>query len=711
MDAIDQFQVVTSGGQAELGRALGGYVNVVTKSGTNTLHGDLYDYVRDKRLNAANALTGKRLPMTQEQYGVSLGGPIVRSRTFYFVNGEQRRLNQTGLVTIGQEDAAAINARLAAVGYPGLPVTTGEYPSPVRSSNAIGKVDHQVGSADQLGVRYSLYRVESRNARVAGGLNAPGASAALDNTDQSVALSNTATLSSRMVNETRVQATHGRLSAPATDPIGPAVSIAGVASFGTLSNAPTARVNTMYQLVDNLSRQAGRHSLRGGVDFLYNDDTITFPRAVRGSYAFSTLANFLAGTYGNSGFMQTFGTAAVSQTNPNLGLYAQDEWKARSGLTINAGVRYDLQYLETVTTDRNNVSPRLGFAWSPAGSPRTVVRGSAGLFFDRVPLRAVANAILSAGNTAIIANLRQISVGLSPSQESAPVFPSILPAAVPVVTLVNFTTIDRHLQNPYSRQASAEMERQIGETGTFSAGYQYVRGLNLLIQINQNVPTCVAAGSNNGCRPNPDFANNNRYSSAAESNYHGVHMSFVGRPAHWGNYRVSYTYSRSLNDVGENFFSSPIDPTDITKDWGRSDDDQRHRLVINGALSVPGRFQVSGLVQYYSALPFNIVSGVTTIQGTAGRPIVNGAFIRRNAGVGSDFLSASARVSRAVNVKGAVVGEVAVEAFNLTNRRNNLTRNTTFGPASYPAEPSANFGQITGVGDPRSVQLAFRLKF
>src|SRR6185295_3940742 len=97
VDAVDQFQVVTSGGQAELGRALGGYINVVTKSGTNAHRGELYGYFRDDRFNAPNALSGTTLPMHQNQYGGGIGGPIVHDRTFYFANAEQRRLDQTGL--------------------------------------------------------------------------------------------------------------------------------------------------------------------------------------------------------------------------------------------------------------------------------------------------------------------------------------------------------------------------------------------------------------------------------------------------------------------------------------------------------------------------------------------------------------------------------------------------------------------------------------
>ncbi len=178
-----------------------------------------------------------------------------------------------------------------------------------------------------------------------------------------------------------------------------------------------------------------------------------------------------------------------------------------------------------------------------------------------------------------------------------------------------------------------------------------------------------------------------------------------------------------MNNLGEFFFSSPIDPFDLSKDWARSDDDQRHRLVINGAIHssmepatkaweyVTNGFQLSGMLQAYSRLPFNITSGVTTIQGTAGRPIINGEFIERNAGIGSDFFSVSLRLSRAFRVARRVDLEGLVEAFNLTGRRNDLTRNTNFGSGAYPTNPLPTFGQVTAVGEPRSLQFGLRARF
>jgi outer membrane receptor protein involved in Fe transport len=724
LDVVEEFQVVTSGGQAELGRALGGYVNLVTKSGGNAMHGDAYGYFRNSRFNSANALSNTVLPLTQAQYGASLSGPIQRDKTFYFANFEGRELNQAGLTTISPANVALINARLTSVGFPGPRISTGDFSNPVHNQNFFAKVDRHFSDRDQFSARYALYHVDSFNSRGAGGLSAPSASANLFDTDQTIAASNILTLSSRIVNETRVQFTNSNLAAPPSDSIGPAVSISGVATFGTLSGSPTGRLNRLYEGTDSLSVQQGAHAIRLGIDFLYNDDTIEFPRTIHGSYSFSSLANFLSGAYNSSGFTQTFGVTQIHQTNPNVGFYAQDEWKLNPRLTLNLGVRYDLEFLQTIATQTWNISPRAGFAWSPFASRRTVVRGSYGLFYDRIPLRPLANALLSASNTTVVSNLQQLSVSLSPTQAGAPIFPGTLGSlTIPAGVLFNFSTMDTNIGNAYSEQGSFEIEQQLGGNSTLSAGYQHVRGLHLIISVNQNVPACAAAGANNGCRPNPTYGNDSQYSSLADSHYDAAHISFLQKPAKWGNYRVTYTYSKSLDNVGEFFFSAPIDNFNIWRDYGRSDDDQRSRVAFEGTVHSSlekGRtpwqrasrgFLLTTSLTAYSPLPFNITTGSNTIQGTAARPTINGAFINRNAGEGHSILNLNVRLSRAFAIGERMHVQALAEAFNTLNHVNVATLNGVFGTGVYPSAPLPTFGQITAVNDPRTFQLGLRLSF
>ena len=211
LDSLSELQVVTSGGQAEFGRALGGYFNFVTRSGGDHFHGTAYGYLRNQRLDAANALTHTVPARTQAIFGSSLGGPIVKDRAFLFINAEQRNLNQNGVLTIAGSDAAKINAQLTSAAYPGQLLaitpnsTTTLYPNPVHATNLFTRVDDQLTPHDSLSARYSLYHVDSQNSRGAGGLSYTSAAAALYDLDQTLAVSNIATLTSKTVNETRGQ--------------------------------------------------------------------------------------------------------------------------------------------------------------------------------------------------------------------------------------------------------------------------------------------------------------------------------------------------------------------------------------------------------------------------------------------------------------------------------------------------------------------------
>jgi outer membrane receptor protein involved in Fe transport len=749
LDVVQEMQVVTSGGQAEFGRALGGYINFVSKSGGNQLHGSAYAYLRDKHLNAKNALSQTLLPYTQVQSGASLSGPIRKDRTFYFGNFEQHQLNQTGIITITAAQAASINSVLATTSYPGqllnISATTPTtiYGNPVRSSNVFGKVDHHLNSRDDLSVRYSLYHVSSVNSRGVGGTAYTSAGASLTDLDQTIAVSNIFTLTPRTVNETRGQFTNSDLKAPANDPVGPAVSISGVASFGTLSASPTTRYDRLYELVDNLSHQAGPHALRVGADFLYNDLTITFPQTIRGSYAFSSLANFQAGKY--STFTQSFGNYVVPETNPNIGFYGQDEWTLSPKLTLNAGVRYDLQFLKSLYTDSNNLSPRVGFAYAPFASRSTVIRGSFGLFYDRIPLRALSNALESDGNTTALNGATFVNFSPSYGQPGAPVFPNIDPnytaTTVPANIRLNLSTMAPHMKNAYSEQTSVEVDRQLTTTSNLAISYQHLRGLDLLISVNLNTPTCYAAVDPiNLCRPNPAYANNKQYYPGADSYYDALSVSYVQRPVRWGSYRVSYTWSKAIDNVSEFFFSSPVNNNNLREDRSLSDDDQRNRVVFDATAhtslgpantwqqKLTHGFQLSGVLQYYSPLPFNITTGQNSVQTTTLRPCapgyvltpnatntcanaLPGTLIGRNAGVGFNSFTLNTRLSRTIPLGERFRLQGIAEAFNALNHRNNLFPNGTFGTGTYPTAPSSTFAQPTAVGDPRGIQLAAKLTF
>jgi len=738
LDVVREFQVVTSGGQAEFGRAMGGYFNIVTRSGTNDMHGTLYGFLKNQRLNAKNALSHSKLPLTQGQYGASLSGPLQKDRTFFFGNYEGRRLNTDGVITINPTNAVAVNTRLNAIGFTGPRLTVGTgpatlYPTTVHTDNAFVRGDHRFSDVDQFSIRYSLYRLDATNARGAGGLADVSFGTAVRDMNHTIAISNVATLSPRVFNETRGQFTYDSLNAPSNTQNSPAITISGVATFGRFSSSPTARLNYLYEVVDNLVVQRGAHTIKTGVDFLFNDDTITFPMSIAGNYTFASLTAFQTSGTSYSNYSQNFGTPYVQQNNPNLGFYAQDEWKPSPLLTLNVGIRYDLQFLKTVNTDTNNISPRIGFAWSPFQNQRTVVRGSFGLFYDRVPLRALANALLSAGNTTDPAQGRLLQYSYVPTDPGAPTFPNVSATPNPG-SKISYALMNRDIQNAYSEQASMGIEQQVFKTSTLGISYQHTRGLHLLSSYNSNI-------NPDGTRPDNSRGNVKPYDSRFDSYYDGLAVSFLERPVSWGAARISYTWAKAINNVGEFFFSSPINNFDFSVDRGRSDDDQRNRLVFDTNLSSPTShansvadhithgWRLGGIVQYYSRLPFNITTGGQTRQQTTQRPCtgglslatngginpctegVRGAVIGRNAGIGFDFFTLNAHLSRSFALTERVKVEGIVEAFNALNHRNDMIPNGTWGSNPYPSSPNASFGQGTAVGDPRSIQLAARFSF
>src|ERR1043165_3012885 len=710
-EVVREFQVVTSGGIAEFGRASSGVVNIVTQSGTNEWRGRLYGFFRNQRLDARNPVAPRKDQLTQGQYGATLGGPLRRERTFIFVNFEQTRRNDSNVITISPANVAAINDRLKLAGYPGPRVETGVVPGGFDAANFFARIDHSLNASNLLTARYSLYNIKAMNSRNVGGLNAVSRGTALGDRDQTVALGNVTTVSSRTLNEARFQFTRSRLDAPVNDSTGPAVNISGVSNFGTATFSPLARDTDLYELVDNLSTQRGAHFVKGGVDFLYNRVNVLFPGALQGVYNFISLANFLRGTY--TSFQQAFGTPSQFQANPNVGLFVQDEWRPRPRIILNVGLRYDAQFLpDPIHTDANNFAPRLGLAYS-TGDHKTVIRAGFGIYFDRVPLRATSNALQRDGSKYVV-------VQLSPAQAGAPIFPDVL-AARPVTlpTKPNITRIDPDIENGYGEQADLQIERELPGAASVSVGYVHLRGLHLIISRNVNVPRFApSAGVPNLGRPDPNWGNVSRYEGAGNSYYDAMVLSFNKRAARWASWRVSYTLSKAIDDAGNFFFSTPQNNFNVRDDRGLSDNDQRHRLVVSGTLEAPRTwgdggprrllrgFQLGYIFTYSSRLPFNVLTGNDRNFDTNNndRP----AGLGRNTGHGFDFASLDLRVSRRIALTERVRVELLAEGFNVLNRANLSIPNNTFGTG---AAPLPSFGLPTAALDPRQLQFGLRLSF
>ena len=502
--------------------------------------GRVYDFVRDDALQREQRAVGHD----------AADGPVAvrrqprrtdRARTGRSTSptSNSARLDQTGLTTIAPANVAVVNARLAAAGYQAPPVATGHLPEsrwtrPTCSPRSITRSSGR----DQFGVRYSLYDVDAeqlaRRGRAERAERVVGArQPRSDRRAQQHARRSRRAPCSRRARRSRTAISRRRRPTRS----GPAVAIAGVAAFGTASTSPTGRVEHDVQVVNNLSHQAGAHALQGRrrLSVQRRPRSRSRARCAAATRSRRSRTSSPASTT-TPASRRPSATPRSSQTNPNVGIYAQDEWKVSPHVTLNLGLRYDLQFLETIDTDTNNVSPRAGRRRGRRSTSRPHGRAR-----QRGPVLR-SRAAARAGQRAAVgrqhdrpASLRQIGVSLSPAQAGAPVVSEHPERRRAVGDAANLTTMDRDLQNAYSRQASVEVEQQIGERATVSVGYQYLRGRQPAdvgqperADVRRRRAPTTAAG------PNPAYANNSQYSSVGDSDYHGLHVSFVQRPARWG---------------------------------------------------------------------------------------------------------------------------------------------------------------------------------
>ncbi len=785
-EAIQEFQVLTNSYSAEFGKASGGVVNIITRSGTNESRGDLFEFFRNKSLNAkshferfdvfGNPISQTKAPFRQSQYGFTLGGPIKRDQTFYFVSAESLHTDTSNFVTIDPAAANLLNAN-------GFPVQLGNVPYAVKSREFLAKVDHQWQPAHSLAVRANYASLLNENIEPFGGITARSRGAVQDRKDWALASSETDVLREGWINELRGQYAHENQLIASLDPNcggpcndnlkgGPTVEIIGVASVGRQRFTPQPRRNKRYQLKDSLSYFNGTHSLKAGFDF--NDvhtDFTALPLHFGGRYIFaalpaipalgilqpiSALQAFAAGL--PAAYVQGYGTTGASYNDPDIAVFAQDDWSVTKKLVVKAGVRYQRQfmyhipytvsmpgggtYTYKIPQDTNNWGPRLAASYDPAGDGRSSIHAAWGIFYDN---QILANAQVGAGINGAADGVRTLvqripgSIGAwrSPGHK--------LPEPkTPYPSLV--ISPDPGLQTPYSQQAALGYDRAVGQTISVSADALFVRGHHQIGTIDYN-PVVPSLGP--GRRPNDingvagTSASILQYTSFGQTWYKGLTLSLNKRLSSNYQFLVSYTYSKA-EDTSTDFQSAfivmnngrgrdPNNPTglpigfDPLSDKGRATQDQRHRLVVSGLYQFPWQVQFSTIITAASGRPYTPLAGVDLNgDGDGGafpsdrartNPADPTTSVARNSQTMKSQFIVDTRLSKRFTLRGRIAVDGILDVFNLLNRANYTEINNIFGRGAFPDAPQKDaqgrvtYGTYTESLPGRQIQLAAKLSF
>ena len=571
-EAVAEFRVTASDVAPEFGGAAGGNLNVVTLSGTNKFHGDVNLYAADSFIEARSpeAETSLRPARRQYQPEAALNGPLQRDRTFFAGTIEaEGETSQEFSEIAGAGAQALINTALQTPQFSraaARSVGQGLFPTESTSLQTSLKLTHRFGELNQVMVRYALSRASIAH-EVLGGDNFSEESArgSSRNEDQSFATSWQKIFSPTLINELRFQYAR-RIVDLNPNSQGALLEIPGIVSIGQSPVLDASRTEDHTQVVDSVTLVRGSHQVGFGVSVQHITLDARLADRFAGIYIFPTLAAFTAGT--PDVFLQAFGDPRTRYSTDPIALWAQDEWRPASGLTVVAGVRYDAEILPRPFPDATrNAAPRLGVAWQPRGRGPWVFRAGAGLFYDRYPLAFLNAAIQKDG----VHGFEQYAVG----SEAVRVFQAAqggtLPAPLPFLAPSRYTPQSAFASSPtYARKFSAGVERAINADTTLTVEYMNVAGFHLPRLRN------AALGLP------PEFL----LEQSASSRYQGVSVTLRRRLTKELTYLLAYTAGAAYDDASD-FDEQPLNPANTRLDWSRSRQYEANRVVASGLFELP----------------------------------------------------------------------------------------------------------------------------
>ncbi|MDQ3517222.1 MAG: TonB-dependent receptor [Gemmatimonadota bacterium] len=801
LDAVQEMVVVSNGASAEFGRSGGGFVNIVTKSGTNDLHGTAHYYGKSDKISSDFARGGGNPNFAQHQFGFTLGGPIKRDRAFFFLAYDQQEFNQTK-----QTNPDRIDPRLRQYFDSAFGGALRGDAGPIRRTNdanaLLAKLDYRFSSEHNLSLKYNYTNSKQINGTF--DVDEWGRSANAVEKDYSHAVNGSlsSVLSPTISNEFRFQLSREDRPRPYEGPTidgerpfpDTGADFANGYRFGMPFFIPIQAYDTRIQVLDNISKVMGTHLFKFGAEWNRTEEKQTFVGFAHGRYIFSSVDGFL-NYAANPRYVECFDNANGSFVTSNvvgdcpqgssiggpllfylqfapvppftsaeeagtqrltqheIALYLQDTWQPRSDLTVNYGLRWEAQiqpepltpagevffapYIGTtrmgrefpsdgeIPSDWKMFQPRLGIAWDLDDDGTKVLRGSAGLYYARIPGLVVAGTRTSNGS--IGQNIFRASFfngfGLTP-----PSYPDLVPTANVFPDHPGVTVTHKDFRNPRTAAFSAGFEWQVSEGWAPSISYNYSRTDFLTRFVNRNDPvfgngtvgpfrTGLPAQANASAGA-ADTLNGidvlTVVESSAKSRFQGVTASLKGRVTQAIDFQANYTISwdKSDDDNERDPFSFRYARADqLDAEYGYSDRDQRHRVNLWLLAKAPWELHFNNRVSYYSAQPIsekcedNRGSGERAAS-AAERICANGSILERNTlRKDNEYFSWDVRISRPFRVSNRGSVEAVLEVFNVLNTDNFRD------PAAVA--PLFNFdGTIrSGLGDPRQLQAGLRYVF
>lgn len=768
-DAVQEFQVNTNTYAAEIGRAGGGVINVITKSGTNNFHGGAFEFYRDKALNANSWENNRRGAPKRayhfNQFGGNISGPVVKNKIYFFFDYDGQRNTTPNTVFL---QVAPPSDALSQQAFQQLQPFLTSYGQALNNNTYLGKVDWDLTNNQRLSVRYNANRFVGQNFENGGFNSAAEHTGNSSVTTDNIAANHTLVIGTRGVLESRFAYTRdnepGAANSTAPEAI---IRQAGqvVLQIGRNNFSPRFTNARTVQVVQGYSYVTGRHSLKFGYDMDFQRIDNFFPGNFSGSFSFNSYADFASRNAAT--FTQAFAGANTNGplSNPNVDEYAffaQDSWRLSDRLTLNYGIRYDFfnyaepkvknpdpglaaQALDTsrINRDTNNIAPRFGFAYKLDQSGRIAIRGGYGVYYGRTP------SILT--GTAFTQNGIQVQTyTLNAATGGIPRYPNILSGPPALSRTPDIYVFAHDYTQPLTEQWSFNLESQLGRNYAVTLGYLGVRGMHLTRTRDINLfPPQLVQGTLNGSpvsflrypgtggpsRPDTAFGRISLFDSGADSIYHGLFIQLTKRFSQSFAVQTSYTFSKAIDTkpdqtqvvVGVDDSKQVQYPTLPNLDRGRGNADITHRFVLSGIWDIDyGRslqnpvarallsgYQFSTITQAQSGRPY--FAGVNNDPNNDGNVATDRPpFLGRNTITGPNFVIADMRFTRDIKLYENAKLQLIFEAFNVTNRANYTSINTTqytFTAATRAFVTNSAFLSRTATADPRILQLAAKFSF